>query len=105
MRIERVQERGPGDAIGSAALKPCGIRRAGIATNDVISSAARVFRIIDSKLSVIKNVKGLSPELKLAGLPDLEMFQHRQVEVHAPRIIQEVPARVSEGEPPRSHKL
>ncbi len=105
MRIDRVQERSPGDAIGSAAPKPSRIQRAGIATNDVISTAARVIGIVDSKLSVIENVKGLGTELKLAGLPDLEMFQQRHIEVHAPRIVQEVPARISEGEPARSHKL
>src|SRR5271169_3615379 len=105
MRIERVQKRGPGNAIRTPALKPCGIHGAGIATDDVISSAPRVIGIVDPELSVIKNVKGLGPELKLARLPDLEMLQQRQVEVRAPGIIEEVPAGVPESKPPRGDNL
>ena len=83
MRIERVQKGSPGDAIGSATLEPGGIHGAGIATDDVVSTAARVIGIVDPELSVIKNIKGLSAELKFAGLPDLEMFQQRHIEVDA----------------------
>src|SRR4029077_3545176 len=105
MRIQRVQKGSSSDAIGSSALKTRGVHRTGIATDRVVSTAARVIRIVDPELRVIKNVEGLSTELKLAGLPDLEMLQHRHVPVHATRIIQKVPACVSEREPSRSHKL
>src|SRR5208337_3720707 len=105
MSIDGVQEGSPGDAIGSATAEPGGIHRAGIAADDVVSSAARVIDIVDSELSMIENIKSLSPELKFTGLADLEMFQHRQIEVGAPRIIEDVPAGIAEGEPPRSHKL
>ena len=104
MGIERVQERGPGDAIGSATLKSGGIIRAGIATDNVVSCAAWIIRIVDSKLSVIENVKSLSTKLKLAGFADFEMLQQSHVEVHAAWIIQEVAASVAEGEPAGSHK-
>ena len=105
MRIERVQEGSSGDAIGSAALKPSGIHRAGIATDDVVSAAARIIGIVDPELGVIENIEGLSTEFKFAGLPDLEMFQQRQIEVRAAGIIQKVPAGVPEGQSARSHKL
>ena len=76
MRIERVQERSPGDAIGPTTFKPGGIDGAGIATDDVVSTAARIIGIVDPELSVIKNIEGFGAELKLAGLSNLEMLQH-----------------------------
>ena len=106
MGIERVQKGSPGYAVwASFCLEPGGIIGTRVATDDVVSTAARVIRIVDTKLSVIKNIKGLSSELYLAGLADLEMFQQRHVEVQAPGIIQEIPARVPESESARSHKL
>src|SRR5580658_5826075 len=105
MRIQRVQERSPGHAIASAALKSGGIKGSGIATDHVVSTAARVIGIVDPELSVIKNIEGLRAELKIAGLVDLEMFQQRRVEVQAARIIQEVATCIPKGETPRSHKL
>ena len=74
MGIQWVQERRPGNTIGSAALKTGGIQRSGIATDDVVSTAARVIGIVDSKLRVVKNVERLSSELELPGLAYLEML-------------------------------
>jgi hypothetical protein len=105
MRIERVEERCPGNAIGSAALESGGIRGAGIATDDVVSGAAGVIGIVDSELRVIENVESLGPELELAGLANLEMLEQRHVEVRAARIIQEVASGVAKGEAARSDKL
>src|ERR1700722_7253092 len=93
MRIQRMQERGSGDAIGAAALEPRRVQGAGITANAVIAAAARVIGIVDTKLSMVEDVKSLSPELQFASLPNLEMFQQRNVEVCASRIIQEVSAR------------
>jgi hypothetical protein len=86
-------------------LNPAEYTGTGITTNNVISSAARIVGIVDSKLRVIEDVEGLRAELKLARLPYLEMLQQRQVEIQAVRIIQKVPARVPECETPGSHKL
>ena len=105
MRIQRVQERSSIHAIASASTKSGGIKRARIATDHVVSTAARVIGIVDPELSVIENVEGLSTELNFAGFPNLEMFQHRHVEVRPSRIIQEVPASIPEGEPPRRYEL
>ena len=105
MRIQRVQERSSIHAIASASTKSGGIKRARIATDHVVSTAARVIRIVDSELSVIKNIEGLSPELKTGGLVDIEMFQQCRVEVQAVRIIEIVASCISKGEPPRRHKL
>ena len=98
MRVERVQERCPRDAIcASLGLKPSGIHRTRIAADDVVPTAARVIGIVDPELGVIKNVKSLGTELNVAGLGEFEMFQHCHVEVQAVRIIEEVPAGVAEG--------
>jgi hypothetical protein len=105
MRIERVQKGSPGDAISSATLKPGGKPGARIATDDVISTAARVVGIVDPELGVIKNVKGFGAKLKVAAFGDLKMLEHCHVEVQATRIIQEVPPGIPESQPARSHKL
>ena len=105
MRINRVQERCPSDAIGPAPFKTGGIHRAGIATDHIVSAAARVVGVIGPELSVIEKVEGLGTELEFAGLPDFEMLQHGHVEVQAAGIIQEVPACIAEGESARSNEL
>jgi hypothetical protein len=104
MCIERMQERRSRYAIGAGAFKACRIRWTGVTTGDIVSTAARIIGIVNSKLRVIENVEGLGPEFQLASLPNFEMFQQRHVEVHPPWIIQEVPARISKGEPTRGHE-
>jgi hypothetical protein len=64
--IERMQKRRSGYAIGSSAPETSGVQRAGIATDDIVSTAARVIRVVDPELSVIENVEGLGPELELS---------------------------------------
>src|SRR5437879_5255720 len=105
MRIERVQKGSSSDAVNSASLKARGIVRAGIATGDVISTAARVIGIVDSELSVIKNIKGLGAELQFAGLADLEALQQRHVKVQLVGIIQKVATGVAESESSGSDEL
>jgi len=96
MRVKRVKKRGPCGAIRSATSKAGRKLRPRIATDDIVSTAARVVGVVDSKLRVVKNIEGFSAELNLAGFPNLEMFQQRQIEVQAARIIQKVPACVAE---------
>src|SRR5258708_10487579 len=95
MRIERVQKGSSRDAIGSVTLETRGIHGAGVTTDDVISTAARVIAIVKPELGGIKNIEGLGTELKIAGLPYLEILQQGQVEVQSPLVIQEVPPRGS----------
>src|SRR5580700_7219205 len=105
MRIQRVQKGGAGNAVGAAALKAGGIHGTRIATDDVVTAAARIIGIVDSKLRVIKNIESLRPKLKLAALPNLDVLKNGKVKVEASGIVQIVTASVSEREPPRSHKL
>ena len=100
-----MQERCSGNAISSTAFKPCGIHRPAITTDDVVSRAAGIIGIVDPELGVIKDVECLGTELKLASFSNLEIFQQRQVEVHAAGIIQEVSTSISEGEAARRHEL
>src|SRR5579863_6275546 len=105
MCIQRVQEGSSGDAIGSSALKPGRVDRTGVTTDYVVSAAARIVGIVNPELSVIENIEGLGTEFKLSRFPDLKVFQQREVEVQTAWIIQEIPARIPEGEPARGHKL
>src|ERR1035438_3220527 len=65
MGIQGMQERRSRNTIGAATFKAGGIRRAGIATDDVVSTAARIVGIVNSKLGVVENVERLGPELNL----------------------------------------
>src|SRR5260221_2568319 len=105
MRIQRVQKGSSRDAIGSVTLEPRGIHGAGVTTDDVISTAARVIGIVNPELGVIKNIDGLGTELKIAGLPYLEILQQWHVEVASHRVIQEVPPSGSECKSSRGNKL
>ena len=71
----------------------------------VCSNAAWIIRVVNPKLRVIENVKGLSTELDASGFTDLEMFQQRKVEIQAVGIIQKISPGIPEGEPTRSNKL
>src|SRR6202020_3562857 len=105
MRIDWVQERSAGHAIGCATLKARGIHRTCIATDYVVSATTRVVRIVNPELSLIQNIEGLSAELEIAGFPYLEVLQDRNIGVKPARIIQEVPACITECEPTQGDKL
>src|SRR5215469_9326096 len=106
MRIQGVQKTSSGNAICSSfCLKTSGVQRAGIATNHVVARAAWIIRIIDTELRVVEDVESFDTKFDLAGLCHFEVFQQRQVEIHAIRIIEEVPAGIPKGESPGSYKL
>jgi hypothetical protein len=54
---------------------------------------------------VIKNIENFSPKLEFTGFSYLEMSQQGHVDVHTARVIQKVPARVSEGKAARSDEV
>src|SRR6202051_31202 len=105
MRVKRVQERRAGHAVRAGPSKTRRIGRAGVATDYVISTAARIIGIVASELGVIKNVECLGAELKHAGLPDLEMFEQCHVEIDAARIVQEISACVTKCKSTRRDEL
>src|SRR5690348_10244375 len=74
MRIERMQERSPGNAIcPTARLKPSRVLGARIATDYVVSATARVVGIVYPELSVIENIESVGMELNLARFGELEV--------------------------------
>src|SRR5277367_986522 len=105
MRIERVQERRTGHAIGSIASESRGINRPAITTDDVVARTPWVIRIVNSELRVIENIERFSAELQFSRLANLEMFQQRHVKVDATGIVQEIPARISKREAAWRYKL
>src|SRR5258706_12280089 len=73
--VERVQEGSPRNAVGSSiARKAGGIDRTRIATDDVVSAAARIVGIVSTELRVIEDVEKLHPKLNLTGLVHLEVL-------------------------------
>ena len=106
MRIERVQEGSPGDAIRSPTrLKAGGIHWTCIAADSVVPAAARIIGVVYSELSVIKNIEKVCVELKLSGLRDLKVLYQTHIKVQAARIIQEVSTGIAKGQSPRCHEL
>ena len=91
-----MQERRSCDTVGAPSrLKASGIHGPPVATDNVVSAAARIVGIVDSELGVIEDVKKLRAKLKLARFSDLKTFQQRHIEIEAAGIIQEVTAGIA----------
>jgi hypothetical protein len=106
MGVQRVQKAGPGYAISTAcALETRRIGRPGIATDDVVSRAARVIRIVDTVLGVVEDIEELSPKFQTAGFGRFEMPQQCHIEVDAAWVVEKVSSSIAEGEPTRCDKL
>ena len=59
-----MQERSPGNAIGSLTLKARGVVLTAIATDDVVAGPARIIRIVKPELSVVENVECFGAKLQ-----------------------------------------
>ena len=82
-------------------LKACRILRAGIATDDVVPTAAWVVGIVYPELSVIENVEGLGrgTRISLDSLT-LKCFSTAMSKFKRPGLLRKFPARIAEGESP-----
>src|ERR1700751_3314606 len=106
MRINGVEERGTGNAIcPSGSHETSRVGRPCITADHIVSSTARVIRIINTELCLIEDVECFSSEFHLAELGYLEMFQQSDIEVYASWIVQEISTGVAKSQPTWSYKL
>ena len=105
VRIQRMQKGRARNAVSSAALKARRIHGSGITAGNVIPTAARIIRVVDSKLGLVEDIEKLRPKLKFARLTYFETLQQGQVEIQPIGVIQKVPTGISKGQPPRRNEL
>ena len=110
MRIHRMQEGIAGDAIRSAndaingwTLESGSVIRSAVATDGIIACVAEI-GVVDPKLCVIEKIECFCAEFKVASLSDSKTLQQAHIEVRPVRIVQRVPASISEGQPPRCYE-
>src|SRR6266849_3818551 len=84
-----------------SAVAACGVGKGG--DGAIVCSRACVAPNI-SKLSVIENVEGLRAEFKAHALLDGEVFEKRHVEVRLARVVQEISAGITKGQPTGCNK-
>src|SRR5215469_12500968 len=106
VRIYRMQKGRAGDAIGSAVCpEPRRINRTGVTSDHVVTASAGIVRIVNTELGMVKDVESFHTELNLARFRDLDVLGQGHVKVQTTRIIEKIPARISESQPARRHKL
>src|SRR5262245_2005002 len=93
-----MQERISSDAVRAArGGKPCAVVGPAIATDHIAAGIAQV-RVVDPELSMVEEIECLSAKFQHASLTDYVVLQNAEIEVGAMRIVQNVTARIPEGE-------
>ena len=105
MRIERMQEGSPSGTVDSGSAESRRVLWACITTDNIVTAATGIIRIVDSKLRVIKQIERLRTKLKCAAFSNRKAFQECDVEIESRRIVEKVPARITESETSGSHEL
>ncbi len=106
MCVQRMQEGGAGDAVcSSAPLKTRRVHRTCVATDDVVSAAARIVGIVYAKFGVIENVENICVEIELTKFGELEVLDQSHIKIQPARVVQEVSTSIAKGQPSRRHKL
>lgn len=105
MGVYRMQKGSASDAVCATALVASRESWAGIATDDIVTGAAGIVRIINSEFRVIKDVESLNPKLNLTAFGDPKMLGQSHIEVNLSRVIQKISTGVAESKSPGSYKL
>ena len=105
MGVDRMEKRIAGQAIDPASASGGIVRGSSAVTADhIVTGIARVRRIVDAELGMIKNVEHLGAKFQIALAENLEMFEQRHIEVCAARIVHGIAAAIAKGQTARSHK-
>ena len=105
MGVYRMQKGSASDAICSTALVASRESWPGIATDDIVTGAAGIVRIINSEFRMIKDVESLNPKLDLTGFGDPKMLGQGHIEVNLSRVIDKISTGVAESKSSGSYKL
>src|SRR5215471_9452251 len=105
MGVHWMQKRGSGNAVGCRAFVPRREGRTAVTTDDVVSGAAGIVRIVDAEFGVIEDVEGLGAKFQLSCFRYSETFGEGHVEIDLTRVVQKIPAGISKIKSTRGDKL
>lgn len=104
--VERMQERGSGHTVCSAGrLKAGRVDRAAVATDDVVTAAARIVGVVNTKLGMVKDIEDIRVETKLTKLRELEVLDQTHIEIQSAGIVEEISTGIAESQTSWRHKL